>query len=41
MNETELVMDLLRQGEQVQVLAPDSLRQAVQRRLAAALAAFG
>ena len=41
MDETELVMDLLRQGEQVQVLAPDSLRQAVQRRLTAALAAFG
>ena len=41
MDETELVMDLLRQGEQVQVLAPDSLRQAVQRRLAAALAVYG
>ena len=40
MDETELVMDLLRQGEQVQVLAPDSLRQAVQRRLAAALAVY-
>ncbi len=41
MDETELVMDLLRQGEQVQVLAPDSLRAAVQRRLAAALAVYG
>ena len=40
MDETELVMDLLRQGEQVQVLAPDSLRAAVQRRLAAALAVY-
>ena len=40
MDETELVMDLLRQGEQVQVLAPDSLRRAVQRRLAAALAVY-
>ena len=40
-DETELVMDLLRQGEQVKVLAPDSLRDAVQRRLAAALAVYG
>ena len=40
-DETELVMDLLRQGEQVQVLAPDSLAQAVRRRLAAALAVYG
>ena len=40
MDETELVMDLLRQGEQVQVLAPDSLRLTVQRRLAAALAVY-
>ena len=39
-DETELVMDLLRQGEQVRVLAPDSLAQAVQRRLAAALAIY-
>ncbi len=39
-DETELVMDLLRQGEQVQVLAPDSLRAAVRQRLAAALAAY-
>ena len=40
MDETELLMDLLRQGEQVQVLGPDSLRRAVQRRLAAALAVY-
>jgi predicted DNA-binding transcriptional regulator YafY len=40
-DETELVMDLLRQGEQVRVLAPDSLAQAVRRRLAAALAVYG
>ena len=39
-DETELVMDLLRQGEQVQVLAPDSLRAAVQQRLVAALAVY-
>ena len=38
---TELVMDILRQGEQVQVLAPDSLVAAVQQRLAAALAVYG
>lgn len=34
-------MDLLRQGDQVQVLAPDSLRLAVRQRLVAALAADG
>ncbi len=39
-DETELVMDLLRQGEQVQVLAPDSLRAALRQRLVAALAAL-
>jgi len=39
-DETELVMDLLRQGEQVRVLAPDSLAQTVRRRLAAALATY-
>jgi predicted DNA-binding transcriptional regulator YafY len=39
-DETELVMDLLRQGAQVQVLAPASLRNAVRQRLAAALAAY-
>ena len=40
-DETELVMDILRQGEQVQVLAPASLQQAVRRKLAAALAVYG
>ena len=40
MDETELVMDILRQGEQVRVLAPDSLKQAVRARLAAALACY-
>jgi predicted DNA-binding transcriptional regulator YafY len=35
-DETELVMDVLRQGEFVEVVAPASLRQAVQRRLTAA-----
>jgi predicted DNA-binding transcriptional regulator YafY len=40
-DETELVMDILRQGEQVEVLAPASLRRTVQRRLAAALATYG
>lgn len=39
-DQTELVMDLLRQGGDVQVLAPASLRQAVRDRLAAALAAY-
>ena len=33
-------MDILRQGEQVQVLAPASLQQAVRRKLAAALAVY-
>jgi len=40
-DETELVMDILRQGEQVRVMAPDSLRATVQRRLAAAAAQYG
>ena len=39
-DQTELVMDLLRQGEQVRVLAPPSLQAAVQHRLAAALAVY-
>jgi len=39
-DDTELVMDLLRQGEQVQVLAPPELVQAVRRRLAAAAAQY-
>lgn len=32
-DETELVMDIMRHGADVEVLAPDSLRQAVHRRL--------
>ncbi len=40
-DDTELVMDLLRQGEQVQVLAPPELVQALRRRLAAAAAQYG
>lgn len=39
-DETELVMDILRQGEQVRVLSPDSLRRAVRQRLAAAAAQY-
>lgn len=38
--ETEIVMDILRHGEQVQVLAPDSLVRAVAQRLAAAAALY-
>jgi predicted DNA-binding transcriptional regulator YafY len=38
---TELAMDVLRHGEQVQVLAPAPLRRDVQRRLAAASALYG
>ena len=37
---TELLMDILRQGAQVQVLAPASLRAAVRQRLAEALAVY-
>ena len=40
-DETELVMDILRQGEQVRVVAPESLRAAVRKRLAAAAAQYG
>ncbi len=39
-DDTELVMDLLRQGEQVQVLEPPELVQAVRARLAAAAALY-
>jgi predicted DNA-binding transcriptional regulator YafY len=39
--ETELVMDILRQGEQVEVVEPAALRRAVRTRLAAALARYG
>lgn len=38
---TELAMDVLRHGEQVQVLAPASLRELVAMRLASAAAAYG
>jgi predicted DNA-binding transcriptional regulator YafY len=37
---TELVMDVLRQGEQVRAVAPPALVQAVKQRLAAALALY-
>ncbi|MDP2004771.1 MAG: WYL domain-containing protein [Rubrivivax sp.] len=40
-DDTELVMDLLRQGDQVRVLAPPELVQAVRQRLAAAAAQYG
>ncbi len=40
-DDTELVMDLLRQGEQVRVLAPERLRAKLQARLVAALAQYG
>lgn len=40
-DDTELVMDVLRQGEQVQVLSPPELVQAVRERLAAAAALYG
>jgi predicted DNA-binding transcriptional regulator YafY len=39
--ETELVMDVLRQGEQVEVVEPAALRRAVRAKLTAALAAYG
>lgn len=38
---TELVMDVLRQGEQVQVLSPASLARAVAQRLRSAAALYG
>jgi predicted DNA-binding transcriptional regulator YafY len=40
-DETELAMDLLRQGAEVQVLEPPALAAAVRARLAAALAVYG
>ncbi len=40
-DDTELVMDVLRQGEQVQVLSPPQLVRAVGDRLAAAAALYG
>ena len=36
-DDTELVMDILRQGEQVEVAEPPALKRAVRARLAAAL----
>jgi len=39
-NPTELIMDILRHGAGVEVLAPESLREAVKKELAAALAAY-
>lgn len=39
-DETELIMDVLRHGDQVEVLAPSSLRDAVQQRLADALSTY-
>ena len=39
-DETELVMDIMRHGADAEVLAPDSLRQAVQRRLGEAASQY-
>ena len=39
-DQTELVMDVLRQGEQVQVVEPAALRDAVRKRLTLALSAY-
>jgi len=39
--ETELVMDILRQGEQVEVVEPAALKRTVRQRLEAALANYG
>jgi predicted DNA-binding transcriptional regulator YafY len=39
-DETEIVMDVLRQGPEVMVLAPASLRQRVRERHAAAAALY-
>ncbi len=39
-NQTELVMDILRHGEHVEVLGPDSLRRAVKSALQSALARY-
>jgi predicted DNA-binding transcriptional regulator YafY len=39
-DETELVMDVLRHGDQVEVLKPRSLRAAVQKRLADAMSTY-
>jgi len=39
-NETELLMDLMRQGDEVEVVSPPALRKAVGERLARALAQY-
>ena len=39
--ETELVMDIMRHGDEVEVIAPASLRRAVKKRLAAAARQYG
>jgi proteasome accessory factor C len=39
-DETEIVMDVLRQGPEVQVVEPTALRQRVQQRLQQALARY-
>jgi hypothetical protein len=39
-DETELLMDVPRHGDQVEVIQPGALREAVQRRFAAALATY-
>ena len=39
-DETELVMDVLRQGDQVEVIEPPGLRAAVRERLAKSLAVY-
>jgi predicted DNA-binding transcriptional regulator YafY len=40
-DDTELVMDILRQGEQLRVTDPPALVEAVRRRLQAAVALYG
>ena len=40
-DDTELVMDLLRQGDEVEVVAPPALREKVRQRLQAAAAVYG
>jgi predicted DNA-binding transcriptional regulator YafY len=40
-NDTELIMDILRFGPEVEVLAPQELREAVRARLRAARAVYG
>ena len=40
-DDTELVMDLLRLGEQVRVVSPQGLQDSVKAKLAAALQSYG